>query len=112
VGMQTDQPVLRVLESRTADDTLVLSVQGEIDLATVGTLAAHLGHVCDRASAVTVDLRRVAFLDCLGLRELLLLHEEGLARGCRVSFIQGPLVVRRVFELTGTLSQLSFADAA
>ena len=110
--MQPDRPVLRVLESRSADDTLVLSVQGEIDLATVGTLAEHLDHVCDRADAVTVDLRRVAFLDCLGLRHLLCLHEEGVASGCRVGFIQGPPAVRRVFEMTGTLATLSFADAA
>ena len=107
-----DQPVLRVLESRTADDMLVLSVQGEIDLATVATLAAHLDQVCERESAITVDLRRVTFLDCLGLRELLVLHEEGLASGCRVAFIQGPTHVRRIFELTGTLDRLSFARAA
>ena len=98
VGMQAEQPVLRVLESRSADDTLVLSVQGEIDLATIDTLAAHLDHICDRADAVTVDLRRVTFLDCLGLRRLLCLH-------------QGPAVVRRVFEMTGTLATLSFSDA-
>jgi anti-anti-sigma factor len=101
-----------VLESRTEDDTLVLSVQGEIDLATVDTLAAHLDHVCDRAPAVTVDLRRVAFLDCLGLRALLGLHEQGIASGCRVGFIQGPAVVRRVFEMTGTITTLSFSDSA
>jgi anti-sigma B factor antagonist len=112
VGMQTERPVLRVLESRSADDTLVLSVQGEIDLATVDTLAMHLHHVCDRADAVTVDLRRVAFLDCLGLRQLLCLHEDGIASGCRVGFIQGPPAVRRVFEMTGTLATLSFSDAA
>jgi anti-anti-sigma factor len=110
--MQPDRPVLRVLESRSADDTLVLSVQGEIDLATIGTLAAHLDHVCERADAVTVDLRRVGFLDCLGLQHLLLLHEAGIASGCRVGFIQGPPAVRRVFEMTGTLATLSFSDAA
>ena len=112
VGMQPDQPVLRVLESRSADDTLVLSVQGDIDLATVGTLAEHLDHVCERADAVTVDLRRVGFLDCMGLRELLRLHEAGVATGCRVGFIQGPAAVRRVFEMTGTLSVLPFSEGA
>ena len=107
-----DQPVLRVLESRRADDTLVLAVEGEIDVATVATLAAHLDHVCDRAPAVLVDLRRVGFLDCVGLRELVCLHEQGLDRDCHVGFVQGPETVRRVFELTGTLSRLSFAEAA
>ena len=88
--MQEDQPVLRVLESRIEDGTLVVSVQGEIDLATVDTLAAHLDHICERADAVTVDLRRVSFLDCLGLRQLLCLHDEGLACGCRVALHPGP----------------------
>ena len=110
--MQPDQPVLRVLESRSADGTLVVSVQGEIDVATVDTLAAHLDHICERADAVTVDLRRVAFLDCLGLRLLLCLHDEGLACGCRVGFIQGPPVVRRLFEMTGALETLSFSESA
>jgi anti-anti-sigma factor len=108
--MLPDRPVLRVLESRTDDDTLVLSVQGEIDLATVDTLASHLDRICERADSVTVDLRRVAFLDCLGLSRLLGLHEEGLARDCRVRFIQGPPAVQRVFEMTGTLATLSFSD--
>ena len=108
--MQEDQPVLRVLESRSEDGTLVVSVQGEIDLATVDTLAAHLDHICERADAVTVDLRRVSFLDCLGLRQLLCLHDEGLACGCRVRFIHGPHVVRRVFEMTGAIATLSFSD--
>ena len=102
--------MLRVLESRTDDDTLVLSVQGEIDLATVDTLAAHLDGICERADSVTVDLRRVAFLDCLGLRRLVVLHEQGLASGCRVRFIQGPPAVQRVFEMTGTLAMVSFID--
>jgi anti-anti-sigma factor len=110
--MKPDQPVLRVLESRSADGTLVLSVQGEIDLATVGTLAAHFDRICDRADAVIVDLQRVGFLDCTGLRHLIELHCEAVASGCRVRFIQGPAPVRRVFELTGTASMLSFGDGA
>ena len=108
--MKADQPVLRVLESRSADGALVLSVQGEIDLATVGTLAAHFEHICDRADAVTVDLRRVTFLDCTGLRHLIELHREAVAGGCRVRFIEGAAPVRRVFELTGTAALLSFGD--
>lgn len=110
--MNEDQPVLRVLESTTDDGTLVLSLQGEIDLATVSTLAAHLDHICDRADAVTVDLRRVGFIDCLGLRHLLALQADADASGCRVGFIQGPAPVRRVFELTGVQAQLSFVRGA
>jgi anti-sigma B factor antagonist len=108
--MQVDEPVLRVMERIEGDREVVLAVQGEVDLATVGTLEARLGDVCTRNDAVTVDLRRVSFLDCLGLRLLVAQHRQAPARGCRIDFIQGPPAVRRVFELTGTLEALSFVE--
>ena len=93
------------------DSGAVFAVEGEIDLATVDQLtrASRRWH---RADAVTIDLRRVSFIDCLGMRALLDLSSEGAERGCRVEFIQGPRPVERVFELTGALQQLSFVDAA
>jgi anti-anti-sigma factor len=111
VHEQLDEPVLRVLERLTDDGRVVLAIQGEIDIGTADTLALHLEHVLDRASAVTVDLRRVGFLDCFGLRLLLQLNADGLAAGCPVTFIQGPPAVQRLFELTGSLGLLTFADA-
>jgi anti-anti-sigma regulatory factor len=54
----------------------------------------------------------VGFLDCLGLRLLVQTHAAAQADGCRVEFIQGPSHVRRMFELTGTLAALSFAETA
>jgi anti-anti-sigma factor len=99
------------MERRRASGAVFLTVQGEVDVATVGVLAERLGDVCEPDGAVTVDLRRVGFMDCLGLRVLLDLHERGIARGCRVEFIQGPAQVRRLFEITGTLEALSFVEA-
>jgi anti-anti-sigma factor len=106
------QPFLRVLEHRDFDGGVVLAVEGEVDLATVGMLERPLVGLCRRSEAVTVDLRRVRFLDCVGLRALLRLNEEGAEHGCRVGFIQGPEPVARVFELTGMGRQLEFIDAA
>jgi anti-sigma B factor antagonist len=107
--MQGHEPVLRIME-RIEDDGVVLTVQGEVDLATVDTLGSRLADVCARNDAVTVDLRRVDFLDCLGLRVLIAQHHEAATSGCHVDFIQGPPVVRRVFELTGTLTALPFVE--
>ena len=109
--MQEDKPFLRVLEFRAFDSGVVFAVEGEIDLATVDQLTRALHGVWHRAEAVTIDLRRVSFIDCLGLRALLELSSTGDAHGCRVEFIQGPRSVERVFELTGALQQLSFVDA-
>jgi anti-sigma B factor antagonist len=108
--VQPEEPVLRVLERLDDDGSVVLAVQGEIDLATASTLAAHVEHVCEGARAVTVDLRRVGFLDCVGLRLLLELHASGPAHDCQVAFVQGPRTVERVFELTGAGGLLTFAE--
>jgi anti-anti-sigma factor len=105
-----DKPFLRVLEFRAFDSGVAFAIEGEIDLATVDQLTRALAGVWQRAEAVTIDLRRVSFIDCLGLRALLELSSEGAERGCRVEFIQGPRQVARVFELTGALRQLSFVD--
>ena len=110
--MQEEKPFLRVLEFRAFDSGVVFAVEGEIDLATVDQLTRAIDGVWHRADAATIDLRRVSFIDCLGMRALMELSRDGTARGCRVEFIQGPRSVERLFELTGTLEQLSFVDAA
>lgn len=110
--MLVEEPVLRIMQRTTDAGTVVLTLQGEVDIATVGTLASRLSDVCDRAGDVTVDLRRVDFLDCLGLRVLLEQHERSAQRGFRIDFVQGPTPVRRVFELTGTLERLYFVEVA
>jgi anti-anti-sigma factor len=101
-----------VLEHEAADGRVVVAVEGEIDLATADLLARPLAAICRRTDAVTVDLRRVAFLDCVGLRVLLEARAEARAHGCRVEFVQGPDPVARVFELTGTAQQLDFVGGA
>lgn len=106
--MQVEEPVLRIMERTTAAGAVVLTIQGEIDLATVDALRSRLADACE--GDVTVDLRRVTFLDCLGLRLLLEQDERSRARGLRIEFVQGPPAVRRLFELTGTLERLSFVE--
>ena len=106
--MQVDDPVIRIMERTTSVGAVILTVQGEIDIATVDTLRARLAEACK--GDVTVDLRRVDFLDCLGLALLLEQHGRSTRRGLRVDFVQGPPAVRRLFELTGTLDRLSFVE--
>ena len=108
--MQPEKPFLRVLEFDAFNGGVVLAVEGEIDLATIEQLARPLTGICERADAVTVDLRRVDFLDCLGLRTLVELSAYGAEHDCRVEVIQGPRPVARVFELTGASEQLAFVD--
>lgn len=108
--MQVEVPVLRIMERTTVFGSVVVVVQGEIDVTTVGALRDRLAEACQ--GDVTVDLRRVEFLDCLGLQVLLEQHERSTADGLRLDFVQGPPAIRRVFELTGTLERLRFVEPA
>jgi anti-anti-sigma factor len=106
--LQVEEPVLRIMQRTTDAGAVIVVVQGEIDIATVDRLRDRLADACE--GDVTVDLRRVEFLDCLGLQLLLEQHERSSALGRRLDFVQGPPAVRRVFELTGTLERLSFVE--
>ena len=75
--MQEEKPFLRVLEFRAFDSGVVFAVEGEIDLATVDQLTRAIEGVWHRADAATIDLRRVSFIDCLGMRALLRAEQRG-----------------------------------
>ena len=84
-------------EVRTAkqDGHSVVAVQGEIDLATVGTLEAYLNGV---TGPVVLDLGAVTFIDSMGLTLLLRATKNGLA-------------VRDVSpQVSRLLAQCGFAD--
>lgn len=86
-----------------------LKLAGELDIATVDTLQAELARVLARGFwHVVIDLRELEFIDAAGLRLLLALTNQALREGWRLSVVQGPTAVRRVFELTGTLDELPF----
>ncbi|MDA0172131.1 STAS domain-containing protein [Solirubrobacter taibaiensis] len=83
------------------DDDVRLIVFGEIDLATAGELARELCQAQADAHTVTLDLRRLLFIDCSGLAVLAAAAERASAGGDRFRVVRGPPVVDRVFTLTG-----------
>jgi anti-anti-sigma factor len=74
----------------------VVEVAGEIDIATADALAEHLSAATARAEPdVLVDLRRVAFFDCSGLRVLCRAETRARERGGRLRVVcDGPRVHR------------------
>ena len=90
-------------EVRTAkqDGHWVVAVQGEIDLATVGTLEAYLNGV---TGPVVLDLGAVTFIDSMGLTLLLRKTKNGLA----VRDVSPQ--VRRLLQQCGLATELRYAD--
>jgi len=84
---------------------------GEIDMATVPVVDAHLSELMAAGfKHVTLDLRAVCFLDSTGLRMILEWDARSRADGFAFSLVAGPPTVQRLFDLTDTTARLSFTD--
>jgi anti-sigma B factor antagonist len=81
---------------------VILSIDGEVDLATAPQLRAKLlDLVQDGTGSLVVDLTPVPFIDSTGLSALLAGYQRAAARGRTMRLVcpEGPVL--RVFRLTG-----------
>ena len=98
------------LETRETSKGVVVSLFGELDLATVDQLQNELdrfaadGRMCE----LVIDLRELDFLDSTGLRLLLQLHSDCRGDGCSLSLVPGGRAIQKLFEVTGTEAHFAF----
>jgi anti-sigma B factor antagonist len=92
----------------THDGTvLTLSVIGELDMATAKILSAHLINARELSpAAVTIDLRRLTFMDSSGLRLLIDLNDRAKREGWYLTLIAP------TEEAAVTVLQVTGADKA
>jgi len=94
------------IEIGQRDGATVLSVTGEIDLATAPLLDEQISAVeAGDAETILVDLDRVSFIDSSGL-QVLLSHVFSEQNGKRIRLTKGSPQVVRLFEVSGMLDQL------
>jgi anti-sigma B factor antagonist len=92
-------------------DTARIRPLGELDIDTAPLLGAELDVLrAEGFRRLILDLRALDFLDSSGLRCILEYDAEGRQDGFSLALVQGSPTVQRVFELTQTLSRLSFID--
>jgi anti-sigma B factor antagonist len=100
-------PGLRV-ETRNGARDVLLSVQGDVDLATAPELEAALERALQGpARRLVVDLRGVQFLDSTGLALLVRQEREARAAARDLIVVKGPPQVQQVFDLTGVSGHLT-----
>lgn len=91
------------------DGSVILLVDGEIDIATAPQLDEALARAeATEATAVVVDLDRVGFIDSTGLHVLLKYALMSSQNGQRLRLTKGSPQVRRLFEISGTRDHLPF----
>ena len=106
-----DSSILQLSVTET-DGTVVLSLDGEFDLAGVGPVENALDCL-SRAPApdrVVFDLRDLEFLDLSGLRTILRADARGRATGCEVIVVRPRGTANRVFTLTRAGEELRMLD--
>jgi len=103
-------PTFECQASREPDHAR-LSLYGELDIAAATAFEAALEELeRERPERLVLDLRGLTFLDSTGLRALLGADTRAREAGRRVTILQGPEAVRRVFEITGLEGRLELVD--
>lgn len=83
------------------DDTLVLSVSGEIDMATSPRLRAVLDKSVVRTQRMSLDFSGVSFMDSSGVNMLVWAARASREAGGALSMTGASQQVRRVLEICG-----------
>lgn len=103
------QPEPFSIEVRPDRHRVLVVPRGELDLGTVDGLAAEIDALVARGfDRIVVDLRETSFMDSSGVHLLLKCARRIDAR---ITVIDGPPAVARVFDLAGVRAVLPFEDA-
>lgn len=96
------------IEIAQRNGATILSVLGEVDLATAPILDAQISTAeAGDSATIVVDLDGVSFMDSSGL-QVLLTHVFSEQNGNRIRLTRGSPQVVRLFTVSGMLEQLPF----
>jgi anti-anti-sigma factor len=111
-GPEPPKPVLRV-ERADRDGVPHLELVGELDLSTIDPLKLRLELVEREApDTIVVDLRRVTFMDSMGLGILVSHRIRARQAGRTLALVKGPPAIQQLFELTGMGDQFDWVEPA
>jgi stage II sporulation protein AA (anti-sigma F factor antagonist) len=92
------------------DDHVTITVRGEVDLSNTEGLLQRLIVLAHPATGhIMLDMSQVTFMDCAGLRMLIMIDRHARARGGSVHVATASPALARLFELVGPLAAPVFA---
>jgi anti-anti-sigma factor len=111
--LASPDPLLALRTYTPGAGVVIVSADGEIDLANRDALAAALGPpAADPATRLMVcDLSALTFLACSGLSVLLDAQRELVARGAALRVVTADRTVLRMLEITDLRSALDVRDS-
>lgn len=97
------------VEVRSHGPATVLSLTGELDLASSPSLEQELAKASGSGPLI-VDLRGIEFIDSTGLSVLVKAHQQAVESDRPFGVVRGGPQVQRLFALTGMEERLTLAD--
>lgn len=97
------------IRARREPGCVVVTVAGEVDIATVARLRARLSAAAAPGIPLVADLDQVSFIDATGLGALAAAAREAAARGVSMYVVCGRAQTRRLFRVTGLDRQIPLA---
>jgi anti-sigma B factor antagonist len=98
-----------VVQVRLQPGYTVITVAGEVDIATAPQLGHHLAALAGSGRPVIADLDQVSFIDAAGLRVLAAAARQAAGSGGSLHVVSARYQVRRIFALTGLDRQIPLA---
>jgi anti-sigma B factor antagonist len=105
-----ENPLSFEVSTVTCGTTHTVTVVGELDLAVVGRLDAHVDDAFRDAESVVIDLSGAHFIDSSGIHALVRAHRRAERRSVPFAIVPAPGPVHRVFRICGMDSHLPFAE--
>lgn len=100
------------VDVRRDGSAAVVSVSGELDLASGPELEAELDRLAGpETQLVVVDLRQLDFMDSTGLSIIVRAHQRMAGEGCEMGLVKGSQQVQRLLDLTGVAERLRLVDS-
>ena len=94
------------MDERRHEGTVVLTLRGELDMASADLVSARLDELRAAGEPALLDIDELDFMDSSGLRLVLDAAEASDASGWPFSLTHGPEQVRRLFESTMVTARL------
>lgn len=98
------------VETSGDEHATVLTVTGELDLATTPALESELEQAGSGPELVILDLRGVTFMDSTGLSLLVKAQRRAQESRRRLAVVKGGAQVQRLLTLTGVAERLTLID--
>jgi anti-anti-sigma factor len=93
------------------EHTLILT--GELDSSSANALEAEIERLCEeKVTAITLDLRELAYIDPVGVAVIAFRCRLCMRRGFDFALIPGSRMIHRAFEQAGVAGLLPFHDGS